>query len=144
MGHYQEERLAIEGAFKTVWAGESTILKFENEKTATTAGASYVTLTILTGEGEFVSVGSLPRRRYQGLIIIRVYTPEGRGNYESTRLLELAETAFLNESGQGRQLECGASGRITFRLPSREVAGIAGGYYTTILRVPFYRDQQGQ
>lgn len=143
MGQYQAERAAIEGQFKTTWGAEAVPLKWENDKTSTPNNAPYVTFTLLTGEGQFASVSSRPRRRYEGLVVVRIYTPEGTGNKESNRLLELAESAFLTSDGVGRQVESGAGGFITFRLPSREGAGIAGGFYMTILRVPYYRDQQG-
>ncbi len=143
MGHFAAERIAIEGAINTQWAGESVPLKWENDKTPTPSAAPYVTVTILTGDPEFGSIGSTPRRRYEGLVVVRVYTPEGTGNKESLRLIELAEGAFLTTAGVGKQIASGANGLITFRIPSREAAGIAGGFYTAILKAPFYRTQQG-
>lgn len=142
MGQYLDERRAIEGRFGTVWANQTPV-KYENDKTQNPAKDPYVTLTILRGEAAVASIGASPLRRYLGIVIVRVFVPEGNGSKRVEELLELAESAFLDSNGAGIQLTSGVKGLITFQTPSPEVAGMGGGFYMSILRVPYYRDQRG-
>jgi hypothetical protein len=143
MGQYSDERAALEVLLSDAWVGESVPLLFENSGKAPPTLTPFVTMTLLTGEGRRITLGRSPRRRYQGQVVCKVYVPERSGNKETSRLLERLEAAFLTEDGAPRQVESGANGIITLDVPAREPAGIAGGFYVTNLRVPFYRDQQG-
>lgn len=142
MGHITRAQKAIEQQFASVW-GETTVVKYKNDKTANERGQEYVTVAILEGGGEIVSLSSPPRRRYFGFVAVRVFTPEGQGSARCNELLELAESAFYTDDGVGRQLAI-TNGLISFNgVAEKEEAGTAGGLYMTLLRCSFFRDQQG-
>lgn len=146
MGHRREQRLAIEKQFRAIW-NNAVKVKFKNDKTDITKGEHYATLSILTLKGKIVSISNTPRRRYPGVVNIRIFAPEGEGSKKTEELLELAETAFYDDSSGkfvGRRIASGDNGLITFtETADEEDEGLSVGYFITVLRCPFYRDQQG-
>lgn len=142
--HWLDQRKAIEGAFAA--ANVAATVLYENTKQKPPSASEYVQLTILTGsDAEYASVGSPPRRRYRGVVLVRCFVPEGTGSAAGETLATTAEEVFFNAAtGVGKEIASGANGRIVFdKPPTREIAGNVGGFYSIILNAQFYRDQQG-
>ena len=71
---FEDERRAIENRFSANYS--STGIKYENVPFDQPAAASWVALTLLTGEGIQASIGTVPGsrlRRFSGIIQIDVY-----------------------------------------------------------------------
>lgn len=144
MSHYQDERNAIEALIRAVLRDEDIPLVLENDPTPIAKGVAYISCAILAGDGSFASISSAPRRRYTGLVSVRIFVKERTGNQEGDRLLELTESAFVNpDTGTPLQVASGSNGLITFELPSPIPAETVAGFFCKGLRVPYYRDQQG-
>jgi Bacteriophage related domain of unknown function len=142
--HWNDAQRAIESRFFAQWAS-ATPVKVENDKTAIGKGEEYATISLLQGEGRIASLSATPRRRYQGLAVVRVFVPEGTGSKRSNELLALAERAFYDANGAGRQFASGTNGIVTFEgAGDIETEGVQSGYFIKVLRCPFYRDQQGE
>lgn len=142
--HWLDQRKAIEGAFAAASVA-STVL-YENTTQKPPTSTAYCQLTIITGsDAEYASLGSPPRRRYRGVVLVRCFVPAGTGSAAAETMATTAEEVFFNATtGVGKEFASGANGRIVFdKPPTREVAGNVGGFYSIILNAEFYRDQQG-
>ncbi len=144
MNHYQAERTAIETQVKSTLRDEDIFIQFDNDAAVPEKGAKYISCSIMQGKGFVASISAAPRRRYPGVVSIRIFIPKRTGNEEGDRLLGIAESAFVDmETGVPYQIGSGENGLITFQLPTPILPELTGGFYCKGLQVPYYRDQQG-
>jgi hypothetical protein len=138
---------AIESMFQTGWAA-ATPIEWPNTRFEPTPGAPYVSVMVAEAPGTLTaSLGTTPLIRYFGEVIIRVFTPEVRtgtgdttGPGQARQLAGNAAALFRNATGQGKQIETGESGEITFRKPSFPPGEIRAGWYSVQVVVPYLRN----
>jgi hypothetical protein len=138
---------AIESMFQTGWAA-ATPIEWPNVRFDPDAGEPYVSIVIAeTPRTQTASLGTIPLIRYRGEVIIRVFTPEVRtgtadttGSGEARQLAGNAAALFRNATGQGKQIETGESGEITFYKASFVPMGTEHGWYQIQVIVPYLRN----
>jgi hypothetical protein len=138
---------AIEAMFQTGWAS-ATPIEWPNVRFTPTEGTPYVSVTVAEAPRSLTaSLSPPPLTRYFGEVIVRVYTPEDRtgtgdtsGPGQARQLAGNAAALFRTSLGQGKQIEEGESGQITFRTPSFVPIGTEHGWYQIQVVVPYLRN----
>jgi hypothetical protein len=139
---------AIDGEFETGW-GATTPISWPNVRFDKPAGAPWVSCTVGEAPGAVrASLGSTPLHRYFGNVTIQVFTPAERtgsadvgGAGAARELAGQAAAIFRTATGQGKQIERGQSGLITFGAPGFDPRGADGlGWYQINVMVPYHRD----
>ena len=138
---------AIEEMFQTGWAS-ATPIEWPNVRFTPTTGSPYVSVNVAEAPRAITaSLGTTPLIRYRGEVIVRVFTPEDRtgtsdtgGPGQARQLAGNAAALFRNATGQGKQIETGESGQITFEKPAFVPRGIEDGWYQIHVVVPYVRN----
>lgn len=138
---------AVETMFQTGWAA-ATPIEWPNVRFDPTPGTPYVSVTVAEAPRSITaSLGTIPLIRYYGEVIVRVFTPEDRtgtndvaGAGQARQLAGNVAALFRNATGQGKQIETGESGEITFRKPSFVPMGVEHGWYQIQVIVPYLRN----
>ena len=130
---FEDERVAIEQRFHDNWTATPIVWGNVTFKEQT---APYVALFILDGEGRQASLGTVALRRWDGLIVVQVFTVEDTGTklgrtYADTigAIFDRAEFSYAN------------SGLIRCRVPSVATVGVQNGWFQHNVSVPFIRDK---
>jgi hypothetical protein len=134
---FEDERRAIENRFSANYS--STGIKYENVPFDQPAAASWVALTLLTGEGIQASIGTgsgSRLRRFSGIIQIDVYTVEDGGTKTARDLADSISTIFDNV-----QFSAGSSGTITTRVPFFTTLGVENGWHHSVVSVAYHRSK---
>ena len=143
MGHWTDTRIAIETRLYDNWQSPPGTLRtpirywssdapFEQPETA------WIALLIEGDRGRQISPGEGEQlHRYDGLITISVFTPEGNGPTEAEGYLDLLDPIWRRA-----EFSYGSSGLIRCRTPWARAVGIDQGWYQVNLRVSFQRDKQ--
>ena len=88
-------------------------------------------LTIFGGQSSQAAMGSVLRRyRNNGMVIVQCFTKEGVWTKPAIELADAIAVIFRGVAHDG----------ITYRAPSAEKIGPAGGWYQVNVVVPFYWD----
>lgn len=98
----------------------------------------YATFTILGGKGVVVggSGGSNVTTRYPGIVQVTFWSPDETGTSAATKLAGDVQDIF--EFHRGRDSEGNV---ITFKAAEEPNGVKINGWYPTILKIPFYRDE---
>lgn len=131
---FDAERIAIE---KRTQDNYTTYpVRYENVRFEEPSKAPWVSLSILNGRGQRVSIGtSRALHRHAGVIQFDVYTPEGEGTVVARQIADELSTLF-NEV----QFSAGSSGTITTRVPAIRSLGVTAGWYRLVVSVAYQRD----
>lgn len=136
MTQFADERNAIESRFTTNYAA-ATPVQYENIDFAQPSEAAWVSLRILSGDGNQVSIGTARQvDRFAGIIQVDIYTPENGGT-NAARVIGDSVFTIFNRA----QFSTGDSGTITCRTPGYRSLGVANGWYHAVVSVAYQRDR---
>jgi len=130
---FADERKAIESRFQQNWTGAP--VKYENAPFPDTADA-YVALFVLEGEGEQISLGDAPLRRWAGVIVVQVFVPERSRTNQALVYADSVRAIF-----ERQEFASGASGLIRCRVTSVKKVGVRDGWYQVNASTPYIRDK---
>jgi hypothetical protein len=134
---FEDERHAIEGRMEDNYS--STDVKFENVPFKQPSEDSWVALTILSGNGEQISIGtgSASRlKRFAGIIQIDIYTKENVGTKTAKDLADTIAAIF-----DSVQFSNGSSGTILTRVPFFQTLGVTDGWLHSVVSVAYHRSK---
>ena len=134
---FEDERVAIESRFADNYS--STVIKYENVPFVQPDGASWVALTVLSGEGVPASIGTgIGSRldRFSGIVQIDIYTVEDVGTKTARQLADTIGAIFDNV-----QFSSGSSGTITTRTSSYLTRGVENGWHHSVVSVAYHRSK---
>jgi len=133
---FADERQAIEGRLAANYS--STSIKYENVPFNQPASSAWVSLEILSGDGGQASLGGAQAiHRYGGVIQITIYTPEDTGTDAARTIADILEPIFRQ-----KQFSQDNSGVIHTATPSFYSLGVVGGWYRSVVSIPYFRDRR--
>lgn len=137
----ESERQYIEGRMEALFkAAHPTVpIDFANSNFKEPENQVYASLRILGGKGVTVggSNGKKVIDRYPGIVQITFWSPDETGTKQATLLVDTAARIFRHH--RGRDIEGNV---ITFKSPEYPSSGKVNGWYPTIIKIPFYRDEE--
>jgi len=134
---FEEERRAIEGRFKNAW-GAKTPIRMDNARWKDLdpeETPAYVALFIVNGLGQQIELRETALVRFNGQIIVQVFTKERTGNSRARKLANDVADVFRRAD-----FARGSSGRIRCRIPTIVRVGDNNGWYQLNVSTPFMRD----
>lgn len=134
---FEDERVAVESRFSGIYS--STTVKYENVPFVQPDAASWVALTVLSGQGVAASLGTGSGSRldrFSGIIQIDIYTVEDSGTKAARQLADTIGAIFDNV-----QFSSGSSGTITTRTPSYLTQGVKNGWHHSVVSVAYHRSK---
>ncbi len=134
MSGFEDERMAIEARMQANFT--ATSIMYENQEFDPPDDTAWVALTLLTGEGEQVSLGPGGLQRYAGVIQCDIYVPEKSGTKTARQHADTIAAIFLN-----KQFSAGSSGTIFTRTPWVQTRGVENGWFHLVLSVTYHRDK---
>jgi len=134
--NFNAERQAIEARFSANYT--STLIKYDNLEFSPPANTSWVAISILNGANNLASIGTTGNSsrltRFNGIIQVDIYTPEGTGTKTSRDLADVI-SAIFNQV----QFSAGSSGTIQTRIPDYVELGIDDGLFHAVMSVTYER-----
>jgi hypothetical protein len=143
MGHFEDERIAIETRLASNWESAPGVLRTPIRYWSSNAPfvqptTAWIALQIEPDVGRQVSLGDgVQLHRYDGLITIQVFTPEGTGPTAADQYVDLLDPIWRRQ-----EFSYGTSGLIRCRTPWKRPVGIDRGWYQVNLKVLYQRDKQ--
>jgi hypothetical protein len=123
----------LEKYFKDNWSEAAVPITWDNVQSRAVEGKAFVALSVLFGESMLAGLGGTDRQfRYAGVIMVRVFVPEGTGLREQNRLCDVAGNVF-----QGKTL----TGGIICRSASIADVGKTEGWVQKNVTIPFQWDE---
>ena len=136
---YALERQTIESRFNTQWAA-ATPIAWDNVEYVPTPGTAFVAISILNADAFQASIGGIggygQLHRFNGIININIFTPEGTGTATARGYADTAAAIFRSWSSS-----IATSQKITCRSPYITSIGEKEGWYQLNVTVPFFRDE---
>lgn len=130
---FDDERQAIEKRLGDNWA--TTPIKYENAPFKETQ-SPYVAVFVRRGEGLQASLGTVPLRRWPGLIIVQIFVKAQTGTQTA-----LAYANTIGAIFERQEFSAGASGLIRCRVASATIVGERHGWFQVNVTVPYHRDK---
>ena len=144
MGHFEDERIAIETRLADNWESAPGTLRTPIRYWSSGAlfeipdEAPWIALQDEPDLGRQVSLGDgVQLHRYDGLITIQVFTPERTGPVAADQYVELLDPIWRRA-----EFSHGESGLIRCRTPWAVRVGVLDGWYQVNLKVRYQRDRQ--
>lgn len=133
---FADERAAIEGRFNSMY-GNTTPVQYENVEFKR-PNDPWVRLQIVNGESDRITLGDNPQiSRYEGVIVITIFTPEDTGTKRARELADVVGGIF-----RLAVFSSGNSGLIRCRVPRIEPIGTREGWYQILVRIEYIRDKR--
>lgn len=130
---YEKTAAIIETRFKNAWT--DTPIKFENVQFKQPATGTWVSITILRGDGEQASLGQTKLERQYGVVAFQVFVPENTGTRNAQRLMDKIALIFRNKT----VLSDGVT--VIFRAPNAVTPGRRIGYHQLNMGFPFQAEK---
>lgn len=136
MSKFDDERRAIEARFGGNYS--STAIQWENiDFPQPDENTSWVALRLISGSGSQVSLGTgntSRQTRFNGIIQVDIYTPEGTGTKGARDLADVISAIF-----DGVQFSAGDSGTIYCGVPDYRILGQENGRFRSVVSVAYQR-----
>jgi hypothetical protein len=134
------ERIYLERRMKTLFGSvrPNVPIGFQNTNFKEPKGQVYGLFSILGGKGVTVggSSGKKVVNRYPGIVQVTFFSPDEKGIALATECID--DVARIFELFTGRD---GEGNVITFKAAEFPNASKTNGWYPTIIKIPFYRDE---
>ena len=129
---YEVERADIEGRFATLW-GSTTPVAYSNVAFTPPADAEWVRLNILDNTTDEIGIGqpNAQLHRFQGLIVVGIFTPLNTGEKRARQLADQVFSMFKSAD----------FGSVTSWTPYVTVVGESDGYFQVNVTTNFKRDE---
>lgn len=134
MSGFDDARQAVESRLAASWL--MTPIKFENVPFKETDDP-YVTLFILDGEGQQISLGTPAVRRWPSVIKVQIFVPQDTGSKLARTYADTIGAIF-----DRAQFSAGASGTMSCGIPSIAHVGITNGWDQFNVTIPLRRNKQ--
>lgn len=119
------DRQVVEELLEDNWS--TTDIAWDGVEYSPTPGTSWVRLTVLPGEDQFLT---LDNYRQVGLVIIQIFTPENQGSTTARGYADTITGIFRNVKQSG----------VLFRMPTTSRHGISEGWYQMNISIPYWRE----
>lgn len=129
---YETERADIENRFATLW-GATCPVAYSNVAFSPPADSEWARLTILDNTTDEIGIGQpgAQLHRFQGLIIVSVFSQLNKGEKKARQLADLVFSIFKSAD----------FGSVTTWAPSLTVIGESDGYFQVNVTINFKRDE---
>lgn len=133
---FEEISQKLESDFKAAWVdvGGGVKVKYVNVPFAQPKGdgAEFISFTVVGGDGELGSIGSLKREAQFGMVVIQIFTPKNKGTKRSKQLGDYAAAIFRYQQVRQGDVE------ITFhQAPRLQTTGDRADFFQENLIMPF-------
>lgn len=125
---YESELQIIESEFTDKWT--YTDIAYQNVNFNPSTADSWVRLNVLPASASQISMGSTPYFRYNGVVVVQVFTRPGTGGKGSMRLVDYVTTIFRAKN----------IGGIQFGVPVVAHVGSINGWNQVNVNCPYYRE----
>lgn len=135
----QSERAYIEGRMVALFSAASDVpIGYPNSNFKEPENTLFGRFTILGGKGVVVggSSGSRVTTRYPGIVQVTFNSPDETGTVDATACIDIVKRIF--ELHRGRDT---SGDVITFKAAEFPNSGKVAGWYPSIIKIPFYRDE---
>lgn len=136
---WADERASIEGRFRTQWdlsSKSSVPIRYEGSPISPGDNAEFVALFIRNANGTQITLGSNPRDRYTGVILVQIFVLERTGTQEAKEIADVVEGIFKRAV-----FSSGSGGTITCRIATTTFVGQDNGKHQLDVSIPFQRDE---
>jgi hypothetical protein len=141
---FSDEHIAFSSLFDTEWqAGPYSAYPVGYQNIAhdyANGSTPWVDLHVLPGNG-FTFTANTHRKRYNGIVDIRIFAPIGEGTGEALDIAEFIYGIFSESDGREKVISHGGSGFITCRTPRIQHIGARGNWYQINVSFDFQRDK---
>lgn len=132
---FSDAQEAIESRFDQKWESQTRVIYENMEWPDPKSVEEFVRLTVAESKGEVIELRQRALSRYNGTIILQVFTIKGKGTRTTSMLADRFGDIFRRAEFSLRN-----SGLIRCRTPDKMPIGLMDGWYVTNVGCDYQRD----